>query len=594
MVAAAAGAGVPSATAADPAALLSLADGIKLADHSRFESIIGSLDHNVGKLSPSQRAYLEYLQGWDEAYRGHYPTAIATLTRIAAEQADETVRFRAGITLVNLLTIAGRYKEAYRMLGGLIDRLPDITDQAARQQAMLVAAFLYEEVGEYDLSMTYAHRIMRENWQGEGLCKGGQVEIRALYGSGRLKMADPELRRVVDACIRQRQLMFADESLSFAARMDFDHGEVTNGVALLRAHYDEVKRTQYSRLIALYDALLARGYLRLGEFLPATRFARAAIASSEANRFPQPLVTAYEVLYELAKARGDYRTALHYHERYAAADIAYLKDRAARGSAYDEVLRETATRKLEIKVLSRKNQLLELERKLAAKQVEATRLYGVILTLILIFIGLWALLTKRSQLHFKNLSRLDGLTGISNRLHFIERAETALAYARKSGQEVSLLLLDLDHFKSINDRFGHATGDFVLKQAVSLCRAHLRRSDIFGRFGGEEFSVLLPACGLEEARRQAEQLRETIGRDIRAEHRGEPVTASASFGVASSAVSGYELARLLAHADAALYRAKRAGRDCVSAYDTAESGEIKAVTPPASEEAGLRPDGSSS
>jgi diguanylate cyclase (GGDEF)-like protein len=165
-------------------------------------------------------------------------------------------------------------------------------------------------------------------------------------------------------------------------------------------------------------------------------------------------------------------------------------------------------------------------------------------------------------------------------LYFIEQADAALAYARKSGQDVCLLLFDLDYFKSINDRLGHATGDFVLKRAVALCKDYLRRSDIFGRFGGEEFCILLPACRLEEAREQAEHLRKTINR-IQAAHGENAVRVSASFGVAASCVSGYELTRLLAHADAALYRAKRAGRDCVMAYDTAESGELKAITPEA-------------
>jgi GGDEF domain-containing protein len=113
--------------------------------------------------------------------------------------------------------------------------------------------------------------------------------------------------------------------------------------------------------------------------------------------------------------------------------------------------------------------VLELEHRLAAKQVEATRLYVVILTLILVFIGLWAVWTQRSQIHFKNLSRFDGLTGISNRLHFIERAEAALNYASRSGQDVCVVLFDLDHFKSINDQCGHATGDFVLRRAAMLC-----------------------------------------------------------------------------------------------------------------------------
>ncbi len=89
----------------------------------------------------------------------------------------------------------------------------------------------------------------------------------------------------------------------------------------------------------------------------------------------------------------------------------------------------------------------------------------------------------------------------------------------------------------------------------------------------------MPGCRIEQARAQAERLRRTI-KEIQAEQRGATLTASASFGVASTATSGYELTRLLAHADAALYRAKRAGRDCVMAYDPADSGEVKGIKPP--------------
>ena len=280
--------------------------------------------------------------------------------------------------------------------------------------------------------------------------------------------------------------------------------------------------------------------------------------------YSQSLAEAYNVLYRWAKSQGDYGAALDFHEHYASAEIFYLNDRA--------------TRRLEIQSLSRKNSLLELEHTLAAKRVEATRLYGVILTLILIFIVLWAVLTKRSQLHFRSLSRMDGLTGISNRVHFLKQAEAALEYARKSQQDVCVVLFDLDHFKSINDQFGHASGDFVLKRTATLIAQYLRRSDLFGRFGGEEFSLLLAGCRIEEARAQAERLRRTI-KGIQAEHRGATLTASASFGIASTSTSGYDLARLLANADSALYRAKRAGRDCVLAYDPADSGEVKAIKP---------------
>jgi diguanylate cyclase (GGDEF)-like protein len=137
-----------------------------------------------------------------------------------------------------------------------------------------------------------------------------------------------------------------------------------------------------------------------------------------------------------------------------------------------------------------------------------------------------------------------------------------------------VVLCDLDHFKSINDKYGHATGDQVLRQAVDACRNHLRASDLFGRFGGEEFCILLPGCSLADARQRCEQLRMAIA-TITTDGGNSISSVSASFGVAATSSSGYELRQLLAHADAALYRAKYAGRNCVVLYDTMHAVAIK-------------------
>jgi diguanylate cyclase (GGDEF)-like protein len=107
---------------------------------------------------------------------------------------------------------------------------------------------------------------------------------------------------------------------------------------------------------------------------------------------------------------------------------------------------------------------------------------------------------------------------------------------------------------------------------VIACQSHLRSSDIFGRVGGEEFGIVLPGCGLEDAKQRAERLRMALNA-IDPTYEGERCQVSASFGVTSTEVSGYELRQLLAHADAALYRAKAAGRDRVMPYDTKMIGD---------------------
>jgi diguanylate cyclase (GGDEF)-like protein len=194
-----------------------------------------------------------------------------------------------------------------------------------------------------------------------------------------------------------------------------------------------------------------------------------------------------------------------------------------------------------------------------------------------VFIALWAYRTKRSQLHFMKLSQVDSLTGIANRPRFIQLAEAILETARKSQQQASVVLCDLDHFKAINDRFGHAAGDHVLRQAVIACQSHLRVSDIFGRVGGEEFGVVLPGCGLEDAKQRAERLRMALNA-IDPTYEGERCQVSGSFGVTSTELSGYELRQLLADADSALYRAKATGRDRVMPYDGKAVAAERSVT----------------
>ena len=571
--------------AANTTTLLETADSIKLRDPRKFSLLMGEIGARLAGASAEQRQYFRFLQAWKSAYDGNDSLAVARLSGLAATSPSTTIRFRAYATLSDLYTSERRYRDAFQDLSEAERLLPRISDERARAEGLLDAAELYSQVGQYDLALQAAQGVIDQNWAGEGICMGGQQKLHALFNSGRFAEFDSQVMPTIDACVKLGDLAYANQiRINLAARY-IARGRLDDARALLEKHYPQVEAMGYSRQISSFDALLALVSQKEGDRAAARRFAEAAAKLSIPGEFPHSVITAYRILYQSAKERGDYAAALAYHEKYATAQIGYLNDVSARQLAYEKVKQQSIARKLEIATLSRRNRVLELEHRLAAKQVEATRLYGVILTLILVFIGLWAVWTKRSQLHFKNLSRLDGLTGISNRLHFIERAESALAYARKSGQDVCLVLFDLDHFKAINDRFGHATGDWVLRHIAAICKGYLRRSDIFARLGGEEFSVLLPGCALEAAREQAEKLRETINH-IQAEHRGTQVTASASFGVASSAASGHELSRLLAHADSALYRAKRAGRNCVMAYDSSESGEVKALAPSA------HPDGS--
>jgi diguanylate cyclase (GGDEF)-like protein len=156
----------------------------------------------------------------------------------------------------------------------------------------------------------------------------------------------------------------------------------------------------------------------------------------------------------------------------------------------------------------------------------------------------------------------DPLTQACNRRHFVHQLESEISYARRHGTALSLLMLDIDHFKKINDSHGHLGGDYVLATLGQIVSATLRTEDLFARFGGEEFAVLCRGTTADEALMLAERLRASI-ETFAFEHRGLRIPVTVSVGVASWFEQPNSDTQLIANADGALYKAKDGGRNRV-------------------------------
>ena len=156
----------------------------------------------------------------------------------------------------------------------------------------------------------------------------------------------------------------------------------------------------------------------------------------------------------------------------------------------------------------------------------------------------------------------DGLTGCFNRTHALEMIDTELRRARRSQMPVSLIMFDIDHFKDINDRYGHLCGDAVLAAVGARMRDVLRGSDVKCRYGGEEFLVLLPETPIEGAKRVADTLRRELA-EMSVPWKDDGLSITASFGVTMGQPSEIDTKALIDRADQALYRAKDQGRNCV-------------------------------
>lgn len=161
----------------------------------------------------------------------------------------------------------------------------------------------------------------------------------------------------------------------------------------------------------------------------------------------------------------------------------------------------------------------------------------------------------------------DSLTGLKNRDYFIKTARTELERVARYRQPLALLMVDIDHFKQINDTHGHLAGDEVLKSVTLVLSDMVRANDCLARLGGEEFAVLMPQTGLEQAYTAAERLRAAIAQ-VRCNLQGAEVRPTVSVGIAVTAEGGETLSSLMRRSDLAMYEAKAQGRNCVVAAST--------------------------
>lgn len=179
--------------------------------------------------------------------------------------------------------------------------------------------------------------------------------------------------------------------------------------------------------------------------------------------------------------------------------------------------------------------------------------------LLVLSIGVVLMATDKLRAEFEHMARHDSLTGALTRRAFLDACEQELERDRRKNRVSSLLIMDLDHFKAVNDSYGHQAGDRVLVDFVERVGGLLRRPDKLGRFGGEEFVALLPETILDEALAVAERIRAGVE-----QARAQP-GCTVSIGVATSVPGEGTMDTILGRADEALYRAKAAGRNCVRA-----------------------------
>ena len=211
---------------------------------------------------------------------------------------------------------------------------------------------------------------------------------------------------------------------------------------------------------------------------------------------------------------------------------------------------------------------------------------ALLFTISVAFI-LLAMAKERTELRHRNAAMLDPLTGIANRRSFLQDATQLAKRHSADPKPTAVLLIDLDHFKSINDRFGHALGDRVLEIFTQAARQSVRATDLLGRLGGEEFAAVLIDTSRDKAAAVAERIRAAFAQAAK-EVDGRPVGATLSIGVAYCEEAALDVPEMLAQSDQALYFAKEHGRNRVEIASLEMILACKPGAKPASARVGSR------
>jgi diguanylate cyclase len=559
------------------ASSLAEADSLRSSNPKRFMEILADLENRKSEATKTESQKLRYLQAFSTIYQDRLADGVKQSTQLYKQVKDVDLQFRTGSLIANLTAITRDFSAGLPYVQSNLEIREKVKDKNIRHDGVGAAAMFYNQMGQYSLGLKYANEILNQSPAPRVKCFASSVKLESQHVLGTLNASNDSFDTALSDCLKLPELMAASTLRATRARYLAKSGEIDKAVVLLeREALPDVLSTHYPRLIAEIRSLLGELKLGKGELSAAQEQAEQTIALGNDIKSTQALVAAYSTLYQIAEHRGQTVKALALYKQYAEAEKAYLGDVKAREVVYAMFREQTQQQRQQLGALKRTNQVLLLRQNLERESAQKSRLAMVFLMLILAGIIFWAIQIKRHQGQLQRLAQTDTLTGLGNRHFFTQKSERALVEAARAGESAALVMFDLDHFKAINDTYGHGAGDWVLKQVGKTCSSHCRKVDYLGRIGGEEFAVLLRGFDLATAARLAEDCRSQLAQ-IDTRDCGYSFVVTASFGVSSTAQSGYDLSRLLSHADQMLYRAKNEGRNRVCAYTAETAADYKST-----------------
>lgn len=501
------------------------------------------------------------------AFRGKYSEQVELINSKIDQVKDPEVRARFLYNLSDAYTNLGDYEHALKIMNEGVLLLPKLVGTAAKMNTLQAAVSMFESLHAYDDALIFADRIYtledpQLNSVSRCLGLGDKVEIGFFRGDR--DFARSYLLDAIRACdaYGSETLVLSIKALAAIDFINFRHEklDINNGQALL---LEFAKTNQTSDYVTQLEEAIARAYLKNSDLQLAERYGVQAYQHAQNSKILQMLEKSSETMAKIKRAQGDMSSALDYYDINLALKKKVLDDQLHKNLAYQRVKFDTQDKANQLTLLEQKNRILSTEKKLEQRNNQNLLMLIALGAILMVILSAWTFKVLRQKNLFRLSSQIDGLTQVSNRAHFVA---CGMQQFEKTEGSISVILFDMDHFKNINDSFGHAVGDWVLKAVSASVKSLLPKAEMLGRLGGEEFAICLPKLNQLEALALAEQCRAAIAA-IDSSPSGFAFPVTASFGVACRGMRGLrEFEDTLAAADKALYFSKTEGRNRVSLY----------------------------
>lgn len=537
--------------------------------YSKNLSLLKNLK-NSGQLNNIQSCYYNYFIGYKLGFDGSYSEALKVFTQLLDSCEGLEIKIRVAATMATLQVISRQYELALNSLDFAVMNIKNINNDELKFKIYSTASLVYRLLGKHKISIEFDNLLLKSNPPVSYVCKGLTSKYRSMLEINPEIDIDTKINYAIDLCDRNKvyvvsgflKLEWLNIKLSL---VNNDYNKISNILNELQLIENSILQTNYQNLIGVNYSLYAKIHLKLGKLEGAKDYALKTIENSKSLGNTKQRIVALDILEEYYKEKDNFKKSLYYaDEKFLASKFNY-SDEQAKIMAYQTIMHSNFGNKQEIKLLNQKNKVLALEKVVNTKSSQLQKMVILFLIAITSFFIFWGLWQKRNQRIYKELSERDHMTSIFNRKGLRKYTDSLLAYSQENDTQVGCAVFDLDWFKNINDQFGHATGDWAIKNVIRKVESLGNSKATFGRLGGEEFAIILSDANKEEMYVFCENCRNAINSLVTKES-GHTFKISASFGMTTSDVSKLSYSDLLIHADVALYKAKKSGRNNTVIY----------------------------